>query len=65
MNSFQAVVVLIVQPQIQAPKVFEHFILAFQEENLGVTRIVINNDKNIPLVTHGANPRGTDIVHME
>jgi hypothetical protein len=32
---------LIVQPQSQAPKVLKHFILAFQEENLRVTRIVI------------------------
>jgi hypothetical protein len=28
-------------------------------------RIVINNDKNIPLATHGANLRGTDSVHLE
>jgi hypothetical protein len=65
MNSFQVVGMLIVQPQSQALKVFKHFILAFQEENLRVTRIVINNDKNIPLATHGVNPRGTDSVHME
>jgi hypothetical protein len=48
-NSFQAVGILIVQPQSQALKVFKHFILAFQEENPRATRIVINNDKNIPL----------------
>jgi hypothetical protein len=64
-NSFQAVRILIVQPQSQAPKVSKHFILVFQEENPRVTRIVINNDKNIPLVTHGANPRGINSVHME
>jgi hypothetical protein len=64
-NSFQAVGMLIVQPQSQALNVFKHFILVFQEENLRVTRIVINNDKNIPLAAHGANPRGTDSVHME
>jgi hypothetical protein len=64
-NSFQTVGMLIVQPQSQAPKVLKHFILAFQEENPRVTRIVINNDKNIPLATHGANSRGTDSVHME
>jgi hypothetical protein len=49
----------------QAPKVFKHFILAFQEKNPRVTRIVINDDKNIPLIAHGANLRGTDSVHME
>jgi hypothetical protein len=64
-NSFQAVGMLIVQAQSQAPKVFKHFILAFQEENERVTRIVINDDKNIPLAAHRANPRGIDCVHME
>jgi hypothetical protein len=64
-NSFQAVGMLIVQPQCQAPKVVKHFILPFQEENPRITRIVINNDKNIPLASHRANPRGTDNVHME
>jgi hypothetical protein len=56
---------LIVQPQSQALKVLKHFILTFQEENRRVTRIVINDDKNISLASHGANPRGTDSVHME
>jgi hypothetical protein len=64
-NGFQAVGMLIVQPQSQAPKVLKHFTLAFQEENPGVTRKIVNDDKNIPLGTHGANPRGTDSVHME
>jgi hypothetical protein len=64
-NGFQTVGVLIVQPQGQALKVLKHFILAFQEERPRVTRIVINDDKNIPLATHGANPRGTDNVYME
>jgi hypothetical protein len=64
-NGFQAVGMLIVQPQNQALKVLKHLILAFQGENPRVTRIVINNDKNIPLASHGANPRGTDSVHME
>jgi hypothetical protein len=64
-NSFQAVGILIVQPQSQALKVLKHFILAFQEENLRVMRVVINNDKDIPLASHGANLRGTDSVHME
>jgi hypothetical protein len=64
-NSFQAVEMLIIQPQSQALKVLKHFIIAFQEENSRVTRIVINNDKNIPLAAHGSNPRGTDSVHME
>jgi hypothetical protein len=64
-NSFQAIGMLIVQPQTQALKVFKHFILTFQEENPRVKRIVINDDKNIPLASHGANPRETDSVHME
>jgi hypothetical protein len=64
-NGFKAVGMLIVQPQSQAPKVLKRFTLVVLEENLRVTRIVINNDKNIPLSTNGANPRGTDSVHME
>jgi hypothetical protein len=56
---------LIVRPQSQAPKVLKRYILALQEENPRVTRIVINDDKNIPLASHGVNPRGTDSVHME
>jgi hypothetical protein len=63
-NDFQAVEMLIVQPQSQAPKVLKYFILVLQEENLRIMRIVINNDKNIPLGSHGVNPRGTDNVHM-
>jgi hypothetical protein len=57
--------ILIVQPESQVLKVFKHFISAFQEETPRVTRIVINDNKNIPLAAHGANPRGTDSVHME
>jgi hypothetical protein len=64
-NGFQAVGMLIVQPQSEALKVLKHFILAFQQENTRLTRIVINNDKNIPLTSHGAKLRGTDNVHME
>jgi hypothetical protein len=64
-NDFQAVGMLIVQSRRQAPILLKHFILALQEENPRVTRIVINNDKDIPLASHGANPRGTDSVHME
>jgi hypothetical protein len=64
-NVFQAARMLIVQPQSQALKVLKHFILSLQEENPIVTRIVINNDKNIPLASHGANPRGINNVHME
>jgi hypothetical protein len=64
-NSLQVVGMLIIQLQSQAPKVLKHFILAFQEENPRVTRIVINDNKNIPLASHGANSRGTDSVHME
>jgi hypothetical protein len=65
MNGFQAVGMLIVQPQSQALKVLKHFILALQEENPRVTRVVINDDKNVPLASHGTNPRRTDSVHME
>jgi hypothetical protein len=64
-NSFQAVGMIIGQPQDQALKVVKYFILAFQEENPRVTRIVINDDKNIPLVSHGANSKRIDSVHME
>jgi hypothetical protein len=64
-NSFQVVGIVIVQPQSQPLKVLKHFILTFQVENLRVTRIVINDDKNIPLASHGVDPRGTDSVHME
>jgi hypothetical protein len=65
MNGFQAVGMLIIQPQSQAPKVLKHFILALQEENSRVMRIVINDDKNVPLASHEANPRRIDNVHME
>jgi hypothetical protein len=64
-NDFQAVGMLIVQPQSQEPKVLKYLIFAIQEENPIVTRVVINNDKNLPLVSHGAGPRRTDNVHME
>jgi hypothetical protein len=64
-NGFQAVGMLILQPQSQALKVIKHFILALQEKNPRITRIVINNDKNIPLASNGANPRGTNSVHMK
>jgi hypothetical protein len=64
-NGFQAVGMLIVQPQSQAPKVLKHFILALQEEDPRVTRIVINDDKNVPLASHGVNLRRTDSVYME
>jgi hypothetical protein len=64
-NSFQAVGMFIVQPQSQAPKMLKHFILTLQEKNSRVMRIVVNDDKNIPLASHAANPRGTDSVYME
>jgi hypothetical protein len=64
-NSFQVVGIVTVQPQSQALKVLKHFIIAFQEENPRVTRIIINDDKNIPLASHGVNPRRADNVHME
>jgi hypothetical protein len=64
-NGFQAVGMLIIQPQSQESKMLKNFILALQEENPRVTRIVVNDDKNISLASHGANPRRTDSVHME
>jgi hypothetical protein len=64
-NGFQAVGIFIIQPQGYALKVIKHLILSFQKENPRVLRVVINNDKNILLATHGANPRGTDSIHME
>jgi hypothetical protein len=64
-NDFQAFWMLIIQPQSQALKVLKYLILALQKENPRVTRIVINNNKNIPLVSHRMNSRGTDSVHME
>jgi hypothetical protein len=56
---------LIVQPQSQASKVLKHFILTLQEENPRVMRIIINDNKNVSLASHGVNPRRTDSVHME
>jgi hypothetical protein len=64
-NSFQAVAMLIVQPQSQVLKVLKYLIFALQEENPRVTRVVINNNKDIQLASHGANPRRTDSVHIE
>jgi hypothetical protein len=64
-NSFQAVEMLIVQPQSQELKVLKYLIFALQEENPRVTRVVVNNDKNVSLASHGANLRRTDSVHME
>jgi hypothetical protein len=64
-NGFQAVGMLIVQSQTQALNVLKHFILTLQEENPRVTRIIVNNDKDVSLASHGANPRRTDSVHME
>jgi hypothetical protein len=64
-NGFQAVGMHIVQPQSQELKVLKYLIFAFQEENPRVTRLVVNNDKDVPLASHGVNPRRTDSVHME
>jgi hypothetical protein len=64
-NDFQIVGMLIVQPQSQEPKVLKYLIFALQEENLRVTRVIVNNDKDVPLASHGANLRRTDSVHME
>jgi hypothetical protein len=64
-NDYQAVGMLIVQPQGQAPKVLKHFILALHEENPRVTRIIVKDDKDVPLASHRANLRRTNSVHME
>jgi hypothetical protein len=64
-NGFQAVGMLIVQLHSQEPKVLKYLIFALQEENSRVTRVVVNNDKNVPLASHGVNLRRTDSVHME
>jgi hypothetical protein len=45
--------------------VLKDFVLALQEENPSVTRIIINDNKYVSLASHGANPRMTDSVHME
>jgi DNA polymerase elongation subunit (family B) len=64
-NDFQEVGMFIVQPQSQTPKVLKHFIHALQEENPRVMIVVVNNDKDTPLASHRANPRGINNVHME
>jgi hypothetical protein len=64
-NSFQAVGMLIVQLQSQELKVLKYLIFALQEEKSRVTRVIVNNNKDIPLASHGANPRRTNSVHME
>jgi hypothetical protein len=48
-NGFQAVGMLIVQPQSQEPKMLKYLIFALQEENPRVTRVIVNNDKDVPL----------------
>jgi hypothetical protein len=35
------------------------------EENPRVTRVIINDDKDVPLASHRENPRRTNSVHME
>jgi hypothetical protein len=64
-NGFQAVDMLIVQPESQEPKVLKYFLFALEEENPRVTRVVVNNDKDVPLASYGANPRRIDSVNME
>jgi hypothetical protein len=51
-NGFQAVGMLIVQPQSQESKVLKHFILALQEENQRVTRIIVNDGEDVPLASY-------------
>jgi hypothetical protein len=48
LNDFQAVVMLIVQPPRQALKVLNH--------SPRVTKVVVNDDKNVSLASHEANP---------
>jgi hypothetical protein len=64
-NSFQAVGMLIVKPQSQALKSAQTLHPYFPKINPRVMRIVIHDDKNVPLASYGAKPRGTDSVHME
>jgi hypothetical protein len=64
-NGFQEVGMLIIQPQSQELKVLKYLIFALQEENARVMRVVVNNDKDVPLASHRANPTRTDSVHME
>jgi hypothetical protein len=64
-NGFQAVGMLIVQPKDQVLKVLKHFIFTLQEENSIVTRIIVNDDKDVSLASHRANLRRTDSVHMK
>jgi hypothetical protein len=64
-DDFQAVGMLIIQPQSQEPKALKYLIFTLQEENPRVTRLVINNDNDVPLASHGANLRRTDSVHTE
>jgi hypothetical protein len=64
-NSFQAVGMLFVQPQGQESKVLKYLIFTLQKENPRVTRVIVNNDKDVSLASHGANLRRTDSIHME
>jgi hypothetical protein len=63
-NGFQAVGMLIIQPQSQELKVFKYLIFALQEENPRVTRVVINNDKNIPLAQSWSNCLGCSVITL-
>jgi hypothetical protein len=56
---------LIVQSQSQALNVLKHFILDFQEENQRVTRIVINDEKNVPLASHDLTFYATSIARKK
>jgi hypothetical protein len=60
-NDFQSVGKLIIHPQSQASKVLKHSILTLQEENLRVTRIVVNDDKNIPLASLERTREGSTV----
>jgi hypothetical protein len=60
-NDFQAVGMLIVQPQSQESKVLKYLIFTLQKENPRVTRVVIKNDKNVPLASMERTQEGSTV----
>jgi hypothetical protein len=64
-NSFQAVGCSLFNLKAKLRKCSNTSSLLSKKKPPRVMRIVINNDKNIPLASDGVNPRGTDSVHME
>jgi hypothetical protein len=55
-NDFQAVWMIIVQPQSQELKVLKYLIFALQEKNPRVMRVAVNNEKNVPLALPWSEP---------